>query len=195
MSQSQDVIQRKLEEIRAEKHRIAQQKYYWNKKGESITNALEVERLRNEVSYLEGQLTEKESSRSQLQIQLTERNSMISQLQQQLASKDANISQLQLLLSKCGNGVSDSDISQRLQELTLALTNEIQRTQVCLQTIRQLQAENTMLRIYRDLVVEIYTRYPQAFEAFVHELQQPGKQVSSPELNAWVQQQFKTITK
>jgi chromosome segregation ATPase len=188
MFPSQHLLQSKLQGIQAEKHRLAQQKYYWTKKGESITNAIEVERLRNQVSYLEGQLSQKESSQSRIEAQLNERNNMITQLQQQLAVKDANISQLQTLLSQCSN----PDVERRLQELSQALSNEIQREQQCIQTISQLNTENASLKIFRDLVIELYTRYPSTLQTFVRELQQPGKQVSSTELNRWVQEQFKT---
>lgn len=189
MSQSQDLVQVMTDEQRAQSHREAQQRYYYRKKAACEFYEDELQRLRNQVSYLNGQLAEKETSKNQLQTQLNEKNTTISQLQQQVADRNTTITQLQGLLSRC----SDREEVNRIQELVQALTNEIQRGQTCLQTINQLNSENTLLKIFRDLVIEINEKYPKFLPSFVYSIQQPGVQVSSPEISNWAREQLSKI--
>lgn len=177
------------DEDRAQAHREAQQRYYRRKKSECVFYSQELERLRNQVTYLTGQLTEKDNSRAQLQTQLTERNTLISQLQQQLTERNAANTQLQTLLSRCDN----QEESRRVGALVEALTGEIQRGQLCLQTINQLNSEKASLGIYRNLLAELNDRYPKILTSFIHELQQPGNSSSYPEINNWAREQFQRI--
>jgi chromosome segregation ATPase len=139
------------------------------------------------VSYLTGQLSEKDNSRSQVQVTLNEKVNTINQLQQQIAEKNATMIQLQTLFSRCDN----EEVSRRIQELSQALTSEIERQQTCLQTINQLNSENTSLKITRDLLVELNNKYPKVLPSFVYEIQQPGNVSAIPEINNWAKEEVK----
>jgi predicted RNase H-like nuclease (RuvC/YqgF family) len=190
MSQTSETIQRKLLEINSEKHRLAQQKYYWNKKGESITNALELKKLRNHVSFLSGQLEEKERTQNRTEQQL---QTQISQLQQQLNERNTTIIQLQSLLSRSEAGDGNQEERGRVQEITQALTNEIQRGQHCLEIINQLRVEKDQLLVFRNLLVELNDKYPKILSSFVYEISQPGNQASLAEINTWAAQEIKNV--
>ena len=99
------------------------------------------------------------------------------------------LTQLQSLLSTCG----DKEVNDKIKDLTLALTNEIQRQQSCLQTINQLNSENNVLTIFKDLLVELNDKYPKVLSSFVYELQLPGNQASLPEINNWAKEQLGKI--
>jgi TolA-binding protein len=144
-----------------------------------------MERLRNQVNYLTGQLNERDNSRSQLQVTLNERIILITNLQQQLAERNASISQLQTLLSRCDN----QEDSRRIGELVQALTTEIQRGQHCLQIINQLNSEISPLRIYKDLLVVLHDKYPKILPSFAFSLQQPDNSSSLPEVQNWAREQ------
>ena len=189
MSQTSETVQRKLDEVKAEKHRVAQQKYYWTNKGKSITNLEELERLRNEVSNLTGQLTEKENAKIQLQSQLNEKINQTIQLQQQLLERNTAISQLQILLSKCGSNDETQRPIDSIQELVQALTSEIQRGQQCLQIIDKLNSEKEWLEIYKNILVELNNKYPKILKSFVYELQYPGNNASLVEVQDWAREQ------
>lgn len=190
MSQSQNLIQQLTEEDRVQSHREAQQRYYYRRKGQCEFYDQEFQRLNYQVSYLNGQLIEKENSKVQLQSQLNERNNTINQIQQQLNERNVAITQLQTLLSRCDN----QEENRRNQELVQTLTNQIQREQTCLQIINQLNSENGQLKIFRDLLIELNDKYPKILPSFIFEVLQTGNQLSSADLKKWAREQLFNIS-
>lgn len=163
------------------------------------------------VLQLRNQVTQKDSTISQLQQQISELSNRIilltssdndkdrtisqyesqtSQLQQQVSEKNSTISQLQARLSGCVT----VDVDLHLQEMSQALANEMQRQQLCLQTINQLNSESSSLKFYYNLVLDLANRYPRLLPSFVYDSQQPGSQSPLPDVNNWTREQLSTIS-
>ena len=175
---------------------------------EKDSNIAQLQSLVNQnessISQLQQQLSQKDISVSQLQQQVnecTERNTFmlhtisekdisLSQLRTQLTEKDTTISQLQTRLNNCVS----TDVDRRLQDMSQSLANEMERQKSCLQTINQLNSENSNLKIFRDLAIELNNKFPKVLSSFVNEIQQPGNLASSPELNAWARDQITKIS-
>lgn len=189
MNTTKGEVERRLEEIRVEKHRLAQQKYYWSKKGQSITNQEEIERLREQVNYLTGQLEEKERTRVEIEARLEDRGNVITRLEQQLTERNAEIVQLQGQISRCDN----EEVNRRLEELRRALEERIQSEQVCLQTISQLMSENEGLKAYRDMVAELNTRYPRLLPSYIYEMEMTGNRSGNPQIQQWSRSLIQTL--
>ena len=156
-----------------------------------------ISQLQEQTSQLQQQVSEKDrtifqlqSQTSQLQQQNSEKDSTISQLQLLNSQKDSTISQLHIQL----NGCVTVDVDSRLQEMSQALANEMERQRLCLQTINQLNSENSSLKVFRDIISELNSKYPKILPSFVSEILQPGNQSPYPEINTWAREQSNKIT-
>jgi myosin heavy subunit len=156
-----------------------------------------INQLQQQISDKDRTISQLQSQTSQFQQQVSDKDRTIfqlqgqtSQLQQQNSEKDSTISQLQVRLSGCVT----VDVDRRLQGMSQALANEMERQRVCLETISQLNSENASLKIFRDLAIELNDKFPKILPSFVNEIQQPGNQVSSPELNIWARDQLNLIS-
>lgn len=135
------------------------------------------------------QLTQKDQIITQLQLQISELTNRITSLTSTNTEKDQTIAQLQSRLNNCVT----TDVDRRLLELNTALENNIQREQLCLSTINQLNFDNSSLKIYRDIITDLNNKYPKLLTSFVSEIQRPGNESSHPEINSWARDQMSRI--
>ena len=137
--------------------------------------------------------------------ELTLRNTELSELrnsipqienryQQQLSTKDTDISNLNAQINTLQSDCVRVDLNRRLEELTRTVADKARQEQLCLQTISQLNADNSNLNIFRDFFSDINSRYPKILLSYINELQRPGNQSQYPELNAWAQSELSNIT-
>ncbi len=142
------------------------------------------------VSQLQQQNSEKDQTITELQNQTSQFESFISQLQLQNSQKDSTITQLQSQLSNCVT----TDVDRRLQEMSQTLENKNQQEQLCLQTINQLNSENSNLKVFRDIISELNSKYPKFLPSFVYEIQQPGNESAYQEIDNWSREQLNRIS-
>jgi chromosome segregation ATPase len=183
-----------LETQNSEKDSIINQLKIRETEDNQIINNLEASesQLKNQDSEKDSAIFNLNQTIYQLQIQEAGRIQSInrlesseSQLRNQNVEKDIFINQLQTRLNNCVT----TDVDKRLQEVTRVLEDKVQQEQLCLQTINKLNSENSSLKIFRDLVADINSRYPKILTSYISEIQKPNHQSQYPEINKWAQQQ------
>lgn len=155
--------------------------------------------LRNQILFLCTQRDEQKTAQAQLQItneqlniEIEEHRRTISQLREEVSTCRDDIREKDQALSSCHGDIREKDLA--ILHLRDELSVSTSQLQEIVHTLSQLNLENNNLKIYRDLVIELNSKYPKLLPSFVYEIQQPDNPASSPEVNTWARSQVESLT-